>query len=64
MDEEFPILPVVVGVLIAGWLGFELNRQRHRLREVFDVFDKSESVVAAALEGMVARGELKPYAPK
>jgi len=63
MEEEFPILPAIVGLLIVSYLGFELSRQRHRLREVFNVFDKQESVIAEALEGMVARGELKPYTP-
>jgi|GEM_PF-549995 len=63
VDEEFPILPAIVGVLLVGWLGFELSRQRTRLREVFNVFDKQESLIAGALEGMVASGELKPYKP-
>ncbi|WP_165073994.1 hypothetical protein [Paludisphaera rhizosphaerae] len=63
MDEEIPLLPAVVGLLIAGWLGFELSRERSRLREVFNVFDKEESKIAQVLEGMVASGELKPYSP-
>ena len=63
MDEEFPILPALIGLLVVTYFGLELNRQRNRLREVFNVFDKSESVIADALEGMVARGELKPYVP-
>ena len=62
-EEEFPIVPAVVGLLILAYLGYEIGHQRNRLREVFNVFDKQESVIAEALEGMVARGELKPYAP-
>ncbi len=64
VNEEFPILPTVVGLLVVSYLGFELNRQRGRLREVFNVFDKQDSVIADALESMVARGELKPYIPR
>lgn len=63
MDEEIPILPAIVGLLLAGWLGFELSRERSRLRETFNVFDKPESKIAGVLEEMVARGELKPYSP-
>ena len=63
MDEEFPILPAVLGLFVATYFGLELNRQRKKLREVFNVFDKSESLIAGALEGMVERGELKPYIP-
>jgi hypothetical protein len=61
MNEEVPILPALLGVLVLTYFGIELNRQRERLREVFNVFDKEESVIAEALEGMVARGELKPF---
>jgi hypothetical protein len=63
MNEDFPIVPAVLGLLIASYFGFEVTRQRKRLREVFNVFDKSESVIADALESLVARGELKPYCP-
>ncbi|RUL83944.1 hypothetical protein [Tautonia sociabilis] len=63
MQEDVPILPALVGVLIASYIGFELHRQRHRLREIFNVFDREDSLVAEALEGMVARGELQPYRP-
>jgi len=63
VDEEIPILPAIVGLLLAGWLGFELSRERNRLRETFNVFDKPESKIASVLEEMVARGELKPYSP-
>ncbi len=62
MNEEVPIIPAIVGLLVVTYFGFELTRQRGRLREVFNVFDKEESLIADALEGMVSRGELKPYA--
>ncbi len=61
MNEDVPILPALVGLLVVTYLGFELTRQRNRLREVFNVFDKQDSVIAEALEAMVARGELTPY---
>lgn len=63
MNEEFPVLPVVVGTCVALFLGYEVNRRRHKLRKVFNTFDKTESKIAEALELMVASGQLRPYAP-
>ncbi len=63
MNEEFPILPAVVGSCIALFLGYEINRRRNKLRMVFNIFDKEESKIAQALEQMVESGQLKPYVP-
>jgi hypothetical protein len=63
MNEEVPLLPAIVGLLLVTYLGFEITRRRGRLREEFNVFDSRESVIAEALEGMVARGELTPLSP-
>ncbi len=63
MNEEVPILPLVVGSCIALFLGFEINRRRNKLRKVFNTFDKQESVIAQALESLVESGELRPYVP-
>jgi len=63
MNEELPILPIVVGVLGVMYVGYEIDRQRHKLRAIFNVFDREESLVAAALEALVESGELKPYVP-
>jgi hypothetical protein len=63
MDEEVPLPPAIVGLLLVTYLGFEINRRRGLLREEFNVFDGRGSVIAEALEGLVARGELKPISP-
>ncbi len=64
MNEEggFPILPFVVGALILGYFGLEVNRRRKKLRAIFNVIDKRESAIAEVLEQMVEIGELKPFA--
>ena len=64
MNEEggFPILPLVVGALILGYFGLEINRRRKKLRAIFNVIDKRESTIAQVLEEMVEIGELKPFA--
>ena len=61
--EDIPILPAVAGLLALAYFGYEVEHRRSQLREVFNVFDKNDSKVAASLEAMVARGELKPYVP-
>jgi hypothetical protein len=63
MNEEFPILPAVVGTCVALFLGYEINRRRHKLRKVFNTFDRQESKIADALEQMVESGQLRPYVP-
>jgi hypothetical protein len=61
MNEDMPILPLLLGGLVLLYFGIEVERQRGKLRKVFNVFDKEESVVAEALERLVNSGELQPY---
>ena len=63
MNEEVPILPLVVGTCIALFLGYEINRRRNKLRKIFNTFDREESKIAQALERIVESGELRPYVP-
>jgi hypothetical protein len=63
MNEEVPILPLVVGTCIALFLGYEINRRRNKLRKIFNTFDKEESKIAHALEHLVESGQLRPYVP-
>ena len=62
-EEGIPILPLIIGSLILCYFGLEVNRQRNKLRSIFNVFDREESEIAAALEKWVESGELKPYVP-
>jgi hypothetical protein len=61
MNEDLPILPLALGALVLLYFGLEVERQRGKLRKVFNVFDKEESVVAEALERLVNSGQLHPY---
>ena len=63
MNEEGSLFPYIIGALAVLYFGHEIEKRRHRLREVFNVFDKQESVVGVALELLVKSGELKPYVP-
>jgi hypothetical protein len=62
MNEEVPILPLLIGAVLVFYVGTEIERHRHKLRKVFNVFDKDESVVADALERLVNSGQLQAYA--
>jgi hypothetical protein len=64
MNEEIPILPLVVGSCVALFLGYEINRRRNKLRKIFNTFDRQESQIAKALELLVESGELRPYVPQ
>jgi hypothetical protein len=61
--EEIPILPIIVGALGLLYFGYEVEKQRHKLRQIFNVFDREESEIAAMLEAMVESGQLKQYVP-
>ena len=56
--EEIPILPIIVGTLGLLYFGYEVEKQRHKLRQIFNVFDREESEIAAMLETMVESGQL------
>jgi hypothetical protein len=59
--EEIPFVPIIVGALGILYFGYEVERQRHKLRQIFNVFDREESEIASMLESMVESGQLKPF---
>ncbi len=63
MNEEggVPILPLLVASLALCYFGLEVNRQRNKLRSIFNVFDREESEIADVLEQWVENGELEPF---
>lgn len=61
MNEDIPIVPLLVGAVALFYFGYEVERRRNKLRRVFNVFDREESEIAALLETMVESGQLKPY---
>jgi hypothetical protein len=63
-EEEIPIVPVLVGLLLLSVFGLEVERRRSKLRAVFNVVEKKESRLAEFLESMVETGELVPYVPE
>jgi len=61
MNEDISIVPLLVGALGLFYFGYEVERRRNKLRQIFNVFDRQESEIAAMLEVMVETGDLKPY---
>jgi len=61
--EEIPIVPIILGALGVLYFGYEVERQRHKLRQIFNVFDREESEIATLLESMVESGQLKKFVP-
>lgn len=56
-------LPVtmIIGVAMAGWIAFEIDWRRKRLREVYNVLESKDKHITGDLEHMVELGLLKPY---
>ena len=52
---------IFMGVVAVGYLVFEIDRRQRKLHEIFDVLDADDAIITAALEDMVASGELQPY---
>ena len=63
-DAEVPILPLLLGSLILVYFGIEVSRERHKLRRIFNIFDRQESQIASLLEVWVENGELTAFAPE
>jgi hypothetical protein len=61
--EEVPIIPLVLGALGVMYFGYEIERQRHKLRQIFGTFDRDESRIAEALEILVKTGQITAYVP-
>ena len=44
-----------------GYLIYEIDRRKRKLRDLFYVLDSEDADISAELMGMVDRGELQPY---
>lgn len=60
-DRLGEIVSVVLGALALGYLIYEIDRRKRKLRDLFYVLDSEDADISAELMGMVDRGELQPY---
>jgi hypothetical protein len=62
LDRFGEALSLFLGVLAIGYLVYEIDRRQRKLHDIWDVLDGEDAVLTAALEDMVERGELQPFA--
>ena len=62
LDRFGEVLSLVLGVLAVGYLVYEIDRRQRKLHDIWDVLDGEDALLTAALEDMVERGELQPFA--
>jgi hypothetical protein len=60
-DRVGEVVSVVLGALALGYLIYEIDRRKRKLRDLFYVLDSEDADISAELVGMVDRGELQPY---
>jgi len=60
-DRVGEVVSVVLGALALGYLIYEIDRRKRKLRDLFYVLDSEDADLSAELMGMVDRGELQPY---
>ena len=61
-DRVTEVISLVLGALAVGYLVYEIDRRQRKLHDIWDVLDGEDAVLTAALEDMVERGELQPFA--
>jgi hypothetical protein len=63
MPERFSdFVALFMGALAVGYTVYEIERRRRKLHDLWDVLGGEDAELTAALVGMVASGELEPYA--
>lgn len=64
MNQVSEVLTALFGFVLVGAIAFEIKRRRKHLRDLYDVLDQEDRHVVAALDRMVASGQLQPYIAK
>jgi hypothetical protein len=60
-DRVGEVVSVVLGALALGYLIYEIDRRKRKLRDLFYVLDSEDADISVELMDMVDRGELQPY---
>ena len=53
-------LTAIAGLFMVTWVGFEVSRRRHKLRELFDILDKGDRNLTLQLEKLVQENKIRP----
>ncbi|MGI9211303.1 MAG: hypothetical protein ACR2HF_02425 [Methylococcaceae bacterium] len=62
MNQVSETVTLFFAAVLIATMGFEINRRRKKLREIYDVLDDKSRHVVLELEQMVEQGVLTPYA--
>lgn len=54
------VLTALAGAFVLTWVGYEITRRRHKLRELFDVLDKGDRDLTLRLEALVQENKISP----
>ena len=60
-DSFGDVLGGVVTVVAIGYLAFEIDQKRKKLRSLFNVINADDAVMFGQLEDMVVAGAIIPY---
>ncbi len=61
MGNVSEAVTVLFAAVVVTAVGFEINRRRKMLRELYDVLDAETKHITAQLEDLVQQGNLTPY---
>jgi hypothetical protein len=61
MEQISNTLTLVFGAALVAALGFEIQRKRRRLREIYSVLEADDAQAVAELDRLVDSGGLKPW---
>ena len=60
-DRVGEVVSVVLVALVPGYLIYEIDRRKRKLRDLFYVLYSEDADISAELVDKVDRGELQPY---
>jgi hypothetical protein len=60
MEDSGSIVTLAVLALLTGYLGYRINSERKRLREVVSLLGEKDVAMIDALESLVRSGQISP----
>ena len=62
MPERFSdFVAIFIGALAVGYIVYEIERQRRRLHDLWDVLDSEHAAMTAGLVAIIESGEIEPH---
>ena len=61
MEQASNAITLIFGIALVAAVGFEIQRKRNKLRELYNVLEADDAKVVAELDHLVDIGKLKPW---